>query len=301
MPVLFALLTDVAAETPGPVAPLAPPAPANIAQPGEALLVTGLSSVLEHPKTALGALFFEKDFVCFDFFVNAIGRPAPRLQITSSGIGGALLLDLRDAAKACDESQRASETSITLNNVSLSKLRLVVPIASFADVTGGAKGKLILSRPGLPLTEFAVALRREDYPPTIKAFLWFLGVAVPALVGAAIGLAVYKFQKNIDAKSTQRETLERFRRDSSAELNAFFEGLYRTTMQLDDDQFRATMERELGQLRVLSALPQRTLRRLLRALRDGDRDEVARELADAFSNHRDAILDYKNDKHARGG
>jgi hypothetical protein len=260
-------------------------------QPGETLVLSGLSTVLERPKPLWSTVISEEEFICFHFFIHPIGRPVSRVQVTSSGIGGALLLDGVDPTKSCENKQRIGTNLIALSNLdSQHGLELIVPTASFSDIVGGAKGKLILARPGLPVIEFALALRREDYTPPAKAFLWFLGVAVPAILASAIALIVYWAQKRIDSKQAENDALDHLRRDSAPELKTFFEGLYKTTMKLPDGQeFSSTMERELGQLRILSALPQKRLERLMDGIRRAKRQQVANELASAFPDYRDLI------------
>lgn len=256
---------------------------------GDALLVTGLPSLVEYPSTLIG-LILDSDPVCMSFWVRSLGQATPLLRLTSAGMGGARLLDLtgKQADPNCTVNEAVATTSISLANVIDEErpVLLILPATAFPGATGGAKGKLLLLRAGMPPSEVPISVRREDYAPFVKAFLWFWGIAIPAAMAAGFGLLVYGVQKRLDSKSNERDTLEKLRRDEDGELKKFFEGIYQTTMVLEDDAlYLSTMERELGATRIVFDLPRKTRERLLAALRQPDRAKLKSELAKAFPNY----------------
>lgn len=261
---------------------------------GDALLVTGLPSLVEYPSMLTG-LILDTEPVCVPFWVRSVGQATPLLRLTSAGMGGARLLDLtgKKAYPNCVASYSAATTSISLANVIDEErpVLLILPATAFPGAAGGAKGKLLLLRAGMPPSEVPISVRREDYSPFVKAFLWFWGIAIPAAMAAGFGLLVYRAQKGLDSKSSERDTLEKLRRDEDGELKRFFEGIYQTTMVLKDDAlYLSTMERELGATRIVFDLPHKTRERLLAALRQADRAKLKSELEKAFPKYQVLIL-----------
>jgi hypothetical protein len=259
------------------------------------VLVTGLPSLVEYPRTLTGLISHSEDPVCIQFSVRSLDSATPRLGLTSTGIAGARLIDLGAIAPGldCVQSQARAATTIWLTDVADTErpIRMVLPVAAFPGAAAGAKGKLLVLIAASAPVEVPMTVQREDFAPFVKAFLWFLGVAVPAVLAAGIGLAVYRAQKHIDSKSAETEALEAFRRDEAAALKSFFDGVYQTTMALkEDDAYRGTMERELGARRMMSVLPRKARERLLVALRGRERAKLAGELAKTFPDHRASIL-----------
>jgi hypothetical protein len=210
-------------------------------------------------------------------------------------MGGARLLDLSKlpTKSDCASSATISTTTIILTNVGDQEraIRLILPPGAFPDASAGATGKLLLMRAGKPVTEIGLTLQREDYAPFAKAFLWFWGVATPAVVAAIIGMFVYRYQKSVDAKASEDIALDRFRKDMAEDVKKFFEGLYQTTVTLEkDSDYQSTMERELAAQRILFALPGKARERVIAALRKYDRAAVSDELAKAFPDYEQTIL-----------
>ena len=269
-----------------------PPSPAPVPVPAPVLLA-GLPALVEYPNS-LAAMFGSADPVCVPFWVSSFG-PAT-LRLTSTGLGNARLLELsgNQAGQACTASLALASTSIALVNVNEQERPVLVifPAGAFPAAAGGAKGRLLVLRAGMAPVEFPLTLRRDDYSPFMKAFLWFLGIFVPAAMAAIFGLCVYALQKRVDAKGAEAGTLQQFRLGEDAALRNFFTKIYQTTMCLadDDGDFVATMERELAATRITYVLPQKSRERLLAALRQSNRVKLANELATAFPSFKEIIL-----------
>ena len=213
-------------------------------------------------------------------------------------MGGARLLDLsgQPTNPDCAASATISAMTITLNNVGDKEhpIRLILPAGAFPDASAGARGKLVLIRTGKPVAEVGLSLQRQDYPPFTKAFLWFWGVATPAILAAIIGMLVYRYQKSTDAKASEDIALDRFRKDTADDLKLFFEELYQVTAKLENDsEYESTMERELAARRILVVLPREARERVIRALRERDRTTVSDVLAKAFPDYEEIILKSK--------
>lgn len=260
----------------------------------DTVLITGLPALVEYPRTPRSILFDSNPPLCVDFSIRAFERVVPIIRLTSTGMNGARLLDQsrNQANLDCVATQRA-KTTIELANVDDTErsVRLVLPAGAFPGTAIGTNGRLILLRPGKPPTEVAVALRREDFGPVLKASFWFVGIALPALLTALLGILVYKYQKFSAATASDEAELARFRKDEAAELKTFFEGLYQTTVGLPDaSTYTSTMQRELAAKRILFALPPKARERVLAAVQKGDRRAAGQELAKLFPEHKKTIL-----------
>lgn len=258
------------------------------------LVVTGLSSVLEYPKM-INLAFGDSEPICVDFFVRNFSGTARKLRLTTSGIAGARLLDLtaRNPVSSCGESPKLADTAIALSlpGDAERSIRMFIPAIAFPDASAGAKGKLIMIRDDDPPSELSVTLMREAYGPFVKAFLWFWGVFIPAVLVSVLGAVGYWFQKNIDAKSVENEVLERFKRSEADNLRGFFEGLYQNRRIIRaSNEYRESVERDLEDRGILAALPRKTREQILKALRLGERDKVDEQLAEAFPENAEAIL-----------
>jgi hypothetical protein len=142
-----------------------------------------------------------------------------------------------------------------------------------------------------PATEIPVTLRLQATAPPIQSALWFVGILVPALLTAIIGLWAYRFQKRLDAKETETASLEQFKRDKEADVKSFLTGVYKNSVPLSDEDYRETLEHEFSELRIVYAFPQKARERLLAALKKADRLAVARELAQVFPEHKVLIME----------
>ena len=186
-----------------------------------------------------------------------------------------------------------ADTTITLSVAGTTdrSILMFIPAVAFPNATAGAKGKLIVIREDDAPTELGLTLIREDYGPFVKAFLWFWGVFVPAAIVSGLGITAYSIQKTIDARSSENETLERFRRAEANNLTIFFEGLYRNRRtSKSSDEFKASMERDLTDKGIWAALPRKVRERILKALKLDDRDKVDEQLAKAFPENAETIL-----------
>jgi hypothetical protein len=242
----------------------------------EKLLVSGLPSLVEHRQSLWNLVFGGDEFVCVDFAVRSLGRPIPQLALTSGGVGGALFADLSAQELPCEKRGPGLSTLVISKVTDVEhRIRLLLPIKSFPVGEKDEIGEIIfLQQWGDPALSRSLHLAGVDYPTLQKAFLWFLGIATPALVTAGLGLFGFWLQKVIERSNAERQSLETLRREHAVELREFFKptGLFQNTLTVErDSEYRTAMERELGNCGILSALPRKSLDRLMRALRGGDR------------------------------
>ncbi len=274
--------------TPAPAATGAPAAPHT-----GALVVIGLPSVIEEPRSLLGMLFGDNSTMCADFSLSSFGHPTPQLRIATSGIGGALLVDQPEPNRPCSSTARsADELDLANLDEAAHAFRLMLPAAAFPELATGAKGKILLLRPDMPAVEAPITLKRQDYAPFARAALWFLGIFVPAAITGVIGALLYSFQKARETRNADKQELGILRQKNAQRLGAFFKGLYANTIKVtaDNDKFRDDMTRELTNEGILAALPPEPLARVMKAMQRYDRKQLAEELAAVFPEHKDAIM-----------
>jgi hypothetical protein len=255
------------------------------------LLVTGLGSVIELPTTLFGSDLTQ----CVDFAIASLDNPIPGLRITSTGMAGARLIDpgLSGIAKNCPDSIAARGERILTSGPlgeSAHTMRLLLPPSAFPTGAAGARGKLLLVRAGSSDVEFSVQLRRLDYSPFQRAFLWFFGIAMPLFISSVGAVLVFIGQKTYEATRAERQELKAFREDEAEELQSFFEGLYKTIVKLEAAaDYHETMKRELAERKILRILTWNQRSRLVKALREADRRTVASILAKVFPDNAEAI------------
>lgn len=259
---------------------------------GTNVILIGLSSVLEYPQSLLedSALF------CARFVIRSFTGTVKRLRLTTSGIGGARLAELSAIEKrgGCSNTDlsRALDT-LTFSDVKDSGrvIELIIPKEAFPDTSSGSKGKLIWLADDNPAKEFPVVLQRESYSSRVKALLWFIGIFLPVLLTAVIGLLVYRIQKRGDVSITEKGDFQKFKNERAGELKKFFGGgLYKNIRLTEDaDDYRRMMERELANLNIFSFLPSDSREQLLGFLRKGEREKVDKKLAAAFPEYRKEI------------
>ena len=276
-----------------------PPLAGVVASAAEGVLVTGLPSVIERPRSL--AAFLGDEPTCVDFRLRNIGSPAPSLRLATTGMREARLADMTGKSLTCPSGNGGGSPMLTLSNVGDDDrvVRIYLPDGAFPSLAGGSKAKLLILRPGLPTTEYAVILAREDYRPFERGLLWFFGFALPAFITAALALFGYRTQKNIDARSTESKVIKDFGRESREVLQGFFSeaGLYHNILKEQD--WKTRMERELAAQRVLYVLPAKLLNSVTDALRREDRVGLCNALAKAFPEFRDAILASTKNKSTR--
>ena len=264
---------------------------AEPARATETLLVTGMPSVIEYKRTLVGVNDPPR---CVDFAVRTLDSSSPPFRMTSTGVEGARLLDLSGRGRPdCTASASMSTATIAIGGLSDGErlVRLIVPAGAFPTGSVAANGKLILLPDGKPKMEVGFALRREDYAPFQKAFLWFWGIATPAVITSLLALLVHRFQKRSEKNADENSELETFRKDAADVLKPFFEGLYATTARLQSDsEYKNTIERELGAKGILAALPPKKRAGLKRAIENGNRVTVSEQLAKVFPEYKDTIL-----------
>jgi hypothetical protein len=258
--------------------------------PRDTVLVTGLPVILEYPPALLPSR--ARKSICVDFSVRALEQPVPKLRITTAGMADALLQELSQSGPGLACTGSGAKPTVELDRVDLSerRVRLILSPAAFPQAAAGGSGTILLLQPGKRPAESTVVLRRQEWSPFARASLWFFGIAIPALVTAVLGLLVQRIQKSIEAGAGERADFERFRKERAQDLKQFFEGIYRTTVELPgDDIYVSTMTRELIEARIVLALPRKMRERLLAAIRAADRARVGEELARAFPDHKEVI------------
>lgn len=267
--------------------------PAPAVPPASTVLVTGLSSLVELPST-LGGLLPEsmasESPVCVRFWIRNTGPAALQLRLTSSGIGGARLLELRGKGRdepSCPREPGTASTLLVLANVVDQErpILLILPASAFPENADGAKGKLLVLQAGLPASEVPIALKRSDFSPVVKALIWFWSVFLSALIAAGFSLFLYRANKRVDAASSAKETLDRLRLDEDGTLKKFVDLYPNLVACADSASYRKEMEDALGASRILYALTPDARERLMAAVRTGDRAKAARELARVFPEH----------------
>jgi len=266
--------------------PATPSAKAN----GEVVLVSGVASVIEHPR-ALIEIGTDPD-TCVDFYVRSLGHPIPELVVGTGGLGAAKLLEAISVEEDCPQYPNRTAPTLSLKNVTAVERRIhvIIPAASFPELSAGATGQIILVQPAATVTAISITLKRQEYSAVWQGFLWFLGIAIPATVTATLGLLVLRATRRIERVTGETEALTRFRKDKSEDLKKFFSELYQQGMHEPSETFGGFMERELGNQQIMTNLPERALAAVSAALRAGDREKVASELARAFPNYKDTIL-----------
>ena len=263
---------------------------------GDDLLVTDLPSVVEVDNSPLPGLLQRRPERCVRFAVrNLSPKPVVLVRVTSTGMAGARLLDAAGPAATvdCAASYARAATSVAVAGLGDDEhpLLLLLPDDAFPQATSGAKGKILLLRPDRPPIEATLTLRRNDYPPYLRAFLWILSVAVPLLVSGWLTLRIFAAQKRIESDNAEREAFNQYRQDMATELEGFFDGLYVVIMKTSDDAvFRQKMQQEFDRLKLNTALPRTGRTRVLSALKRGDRMAFANALSAQLPDFKEKIL-----------
>nr|WP_316642445.1 hypothetical protein [uncultured Roseateles sp.] len=274
-------------------APTAAASAASAPRP-DGLLVSGLPSIIEYPNSVWPDWLWSQPPLCLSFWLRSLGPPTPALKLTSTGMLEARLLDPGTAQrKGCSTDLKLAATTLSLSQLTENEraVVLVLPASAFPAAAGGAKGKVLVLRDGWPVKEYGLTLRRDDYEPYAKVFLWLMGIAVPGVIGVFVTLLGFKLTKYVESRNNENEALERFRRDESDALKKFFGGIYKTAMEMPDrDDYLRTIEGELRHLRIKEGIPSKAHGRLLKALKQTNRKALANELALIFPDHKEAIL-----------
>jgi len=175
--------------------------------PVNGFLAIGLPSVWERPKSLWDVIGAGRPVECIDFSIRATGAVPPEVQITTTGIGGATLLDLTKPHGTCSESAIPGSSVVTIAKAATTDhwLRLAVRERAFPELAQGAKGGLVfLATPDRPPLEVELTLRRQGFPAAFEAPLWFLGIGVPALLTAWVGFIFTRWQKDRETNSSTR-------------------------------------------------------------------------------------------------
>jgi hypothetical protein len=258
-------------------------------------VIVGLPSVIEYPSSFKGFLFHLPP-LCIRFLLRRIDRTSQDLQITSSGLGGARLMQMKDSTAVgdCTASAVSGTPSLTLSaNTAGAEwpLALILPASAFPSAATGATGKIVVLQASKPVAQLPVVLRREANAPQVQGALWFIGILIPAALTAGLSLVVYRLQKSWDAKTTESATFEQFKREKDPDVKAFLTGVYKNAVPLSDEEYRSTLEEEFAELRIVYAFPPQSRERLLAALAKADRKGVASELVKAFPAYKKFIKD----------
>jgi len=252
------------------------------------ILISGLPTLVERPASLFDFFTDASPAICVDFAIRRVGQSVTKLMITSNGMSGGTFVD-----RPTGPCSPSGASTLTLVNLSSFEhwVRLVLPKASFPVSASGERGSILLIEPNYSRVTVPIRLVQAGYSAFERSLLWFAGIGIPAALTAMIGLLVFQIQKGIELRSSEYQVLESLRRDSFDDLKRFFQakGIFQNVLAQPDTTFKADMERELANRGILSALPRRTLNKVMSTLRRSDRSMLKRLLANAFPDFKNTI------------
>ena len=173
-----------------------------------AVLITGAPSALSAPDDAE---------TCTELQLYAQSKTVTAATVSTSGLGDATITFAPCTAKA---HARMIVLRVQVIDQAGTSLSLRVPRAAFPSA-GTTAGKLIVASPA-GTVEQPIALIAPSPSRFITAFLWGVGIAIPALLSAFVSYRLYASQKELDARRAEQLAFDTFKRTSAATVGQFF-------------------------------------------------------------------------------
>ncbi len=266
--------------------PAAPPTPRSA--PSTDLVVTGLPAVVETSRK-----LWADDHLCLDFVLRDLDGGSGPTHVAVTGLTKASLSALPDPVSNCASQAVPPTQFLALGDLGTgpATVRLTIPSDSISGGGAGDKAQIVIFREGQVPLKTDLTVRPPPAAAYAQAALWFLGLALPALLTGSIGLFFFNWQKRVEARNTRLNSFETFRREKRSSIRSFFSVLYQNLMDLTDrHEFAVTVDRELEAAGIMSALPAKALKAVSTAIINYERPLLAKTLAESFPEHKDLIL-----------
>lgn len=232
------------------------------------------------------------------FQIRATTKDVANVVITSSGLGNAVFMKdgspetnapVRQFALSCPEPSWAGTPSLVLPELKMGqevKIRMRFPCDLVNDPGDSLEGKILVIAPQQKMLEVPVKVQSSSVSTAYTALLAFVGIMVPALVGALVGYLFLKLQTNWSEQRTHWTTLRKFILDNPVEMQNFFIDYYKVAAAKDDHEFAKNLHDRFVAKQWVETIPPREWRRLERAFSDCDRKEIDKRLAKLFPGYK---------------
>jgi hypothetical protein len=228
------------------------------------------------------------------FQIRATTKDVAYVDITSSGLGDAVFVvdgsqttvPANQFARGCPEPSWAGRSNLRVENLKVGqdvKIRMRLPCNLVSDPGDSLEGKILIMAPQQKMLEVPLKIQSPPASSAYTAFLAFLGVMIPALVG-------YWFFKRQGKWSEHRSHWATFRKhilDNSNEINNFFGVYYYELRSVDDRSFAQKLHNEFVTRGWVATIPPREWQKLEKAFIN--RRAIKKHLSKLYSGWKEHI------------
>jgi hypothetical protein len=226
-------------------------------------------------------------YVAFPLLVHAWrGRILQSIPVHTSGFGEALLIVVEDSP--CPPAPEAGRSQLVLRLVTERSTRvcIFVPMSLIPEAGMTVKGDVIFSVPGFEPLATHIEVQRTPQP-TRTAFLWFIGVAIPAIVAFWLNNMATKFTESRTRRRTQINAFESHKDAMNASFRTYFEDYLPGFSGKNSVEFVRAAYRELVRQGSWSQIPWKERRVLDKFLRQ---HQITNEEREAFKEQLCALF-----------
>jgi hypothetical protein len=269
---------------------IAPPAalPPPATQQETSVVIVGNSSTLYRSESLVPWLWADEPYVCSTFWLRLKAARVDTVHVTSTGIGPATLA--LDPPAACSEPASREEQFLTISNLGPTGRRVRIRLSSslVQGPSGVVHGKILVYEPGRKPVETTLKLANASGNLAL-ALRWFLTVAIPLFIGAALTYVGQKAIAGWNASVKERDDFADYVLENSPQLDEFFLGFY-ATLYYSETDFGTNLGKELRMKGIHPKLPRRHRAALDAVLLRQDKQKIQERLCVVFPRWRSAIM-----------
>lgn len=216
------------------------------------------------------------------------------ISVEAAGFGSARLIALSDT-DPCSPAANAQSHRLVLGQVTESGTRICVfvPLALIPDPAMSLKGDIVTTASGFEPINTRIEIQRAPLPSR-TAFLWFIGIAAPALIGFWLNGWATRMAESRTRRNAQIDAFEKHKDAHNAAFRSYFEDYLPSLSDKSGREFIRAAYGELVNQGSWSSIPWKERRRLdkyvrLNQITDNDLTDFKDQLYSLFPEWQEVI------------